>query len=132
MERRGWAFGLIVALGLMALSLHADDATRVKAREAWLERIKGELALSDEQVKEIRAILESEKPAEVAAEAGAAGDTAVATTDRRQRSKEAIEKIDAVLTPEQRTHWAQMREKRRHAKGAPAAAEPTPAPTAKP
>lgn len=120
MERRGWAFGPIVALGLMAFSVHADDAARSKAREAWLERIKGDLTLSDQQVKEIRTILESEKPAEVAGE------------DRRQRSKEAIEKIDAVLTPEQRTLWAQLREKRRHAKGAATAAEPSPAPTPKP
>jgi len=120
MSRTGWAFGLVVALGLMASPLFADDSTRANAREAWLERIKGELALSEQQVKEIRTILEAEKPAEVTGE------------ERRQRSKEAIEKIDAVLTSEQRTHWAQMREKRRRAKGAEAAPETSPAPAPTP
>ena len=117
MKRTGWAVGVMVVFGLVTLSLRADDAARVKAREAWLERIKGELTLSEPQLKEIRTILENEKPNQVEGE------------ERRQRSKEAIEKIDAVLTPEQRTHWAQMREKRRQAKGASAAPEASPAPT---
>jgi len=132
MKHRSWAFGFVAMLGLVTLSLRADDAARVKAREAWLERIKGELTLSEQQVKEIRTILESEKPGEVASETGAGGAAAPAATDRRQRSKEAIQKIDAVLTPEQRTHWAQMREKRRQSKGAATTPETTPAPTPKP
>jgi hypothetical protein len=130
MKRRDWGFGVIVALGLVTLSLRADEAGRVKAREAWLERIKGELTLSEQQVQEIRTILESEKPGEVAGDAGGDGSTAVA--DRRQRSKEAIHKIDAVLTPEQRTRWAQMREKRRQGKGAATTPEASPAPTPQP
>jgi hypothetical protein len=131
MKRTGWAFGVIVALGLMTLPVRADEAGRLKAREAWIERIKGELALSEEQVKEIRTILESEKPA-LASEAGAAVDGSAALPDRRQRSKEAIQKIDAVLTPEQRTRWAEIREKRRQAKGASATPEATPAPSPQP
>jgi len=120
MKRRSWVFGMSVALGLVTLSVGADEATRAKAREAWIERIKGELTLSEQQVTDIRTILETEKPAEVAGE------------ERRQRSKEAIDKIDAVLTPEQRTRWAQMREKRRQGKGATTTPEASPAPTPQP
>lgn len=128
MKRKGWVFGAVVACGLATLSLRADETPRVKAREVWLERIKGELTLSEQQVKDIRAILESEKPAQIAPPAGAGADGSTAVADRRQRSKEAIHRIDALLTPEQRTHWAQMREKRRQSKATAATPEASPAP----
>jgi hypothetical protein len=127
MERYRWLIGALVALALVAGggAAGAQEAPHIKAREAWLARLKGDLTLTEQQVKDVRAVLETLKPGELAG--GAAAGDGSAAAERRERSRQAIQKINDLLTPEQRTLWAKLREKRsQHGK---AGAAPTPTPT---
>jgi septal ring factor EnvC (AmiA/AmiB activator) len=95
--------------------LRAAEDARARAREAWIARLRTELSLDDEQVKGVRSVLESLKPGEAS---NAADGSATPAADRKERSQEAIKRINDLLTAEQRARWAQMREKRRHEHGA--------------
>jgi hypothetical protein len=101
---------LVVVMLLGMAPAQAQEDPHLKAREAWIARLTTDLTLTPEQVKGLRGVLETLKPGELAG--GAAAGDGAAAAERRERSKQAIQKINDLLTPEQRTLWAQLREKR--------------------
>jgi hypothetical protein len=119
---------LLLGIALFARPvLAAEDEARVKAREAWIAHLQAELGLNEDQAKEIRTVLETMKPGELTGGGDNGVSSPAAIADRRERSRQAIQKVEAILTPEQRTRWAQMREKRlQERRGAAPAASPAP------
>lgn len=125
MQRYRWLLGALVVFVLGIPPAGAQEDPHLKAREAWITRLTTDLTLTPEQVKGLRVVLETLKPGELAG--GAAPGDSAAAVERRERSKQAIQKINDLLTPEQRTLWAQLREKR--SQGRPQASPTaTPAP----
>lgn len=121
MQRYPRLCGLLIVLTLGVATAGAQEDPHLKAREAWISRLTTDLTLTAEQVKGVRTVLATLKPGELAGGA-AAGDSAAAA-ERRERSKQAIQKINELLTPEQQKLWAQLREKRSQGR-------PQPSPTA--
>jgi Spy/CpxP family protein refolding chaperone len=108
--RRWWnvAGALALTLGL-ATAAAAEPGRRgdggpegVKARVA---KMKENLGLSDEQAQKIEAILDE-----------ARGQGRTERSQARQRRREVHEKIQAVLTEEQRAKAAELREGRRRSR----------------
>jgi len=96
---------LILSLGLATTALAGPGGRRPQGSEAVqarVEKMKEHLGLSDEQAQKIQAIL---------TEARAQGE--VDRTQARQRRREVHEKIQSVLTEEQKAKAAQQREERR-------------------
>ena len=122
----GLLAGVVLFVGAQRVGAQGtgvQEDPRTKAREAWIAHLQTELTLTEQQVKDVRGVLETLKPGELTGgDAGVLSPEALA--ERRERGRQAIQKIDALLTPDQRTRWAQMREKRRQEHAAPAPASP--------
>jgi periplasmic protein CpxP/Spy len=87
----------------------ADFAQRAKAR---LEQMKADLALTDDQAQKIRAIMDQQ----MAAMQAMRSDQSMTREQRQAKfaeSRQAIgAQIEALLTPEQKPKWEELKKKR--------------------
>jgi Spy/CpxP family protein refolding chaperone len=118
------------ALALAAGSARAQSSDR-------LGRMRHDLALTEDQAKQVETILTADAAQEAKDKADAAADPAKLKALGRARRQKTDAQIDALLTPEQRAkrHAKSGRKKKRgaaHASPAPAAAPASPTPGAKP
>ena len=96
---------LTLALGMATAAVAGPGGRRPQGPEAVkarVEKIKEHLELSDEQAQKIEAILNE-----------ARGQGEVDRSQMRQRRREVHEKIQSVLTEEQKAKAARQREERR-------------------
>lgn len=113
-------FAAALAAAALVPSLNAQDnppadkgprGPRPPRMEMMGERVAKQLGLSEDQQKQIKAINESYRP-----QLDALRDDASLTNEQRREKfqalqKERVAKVDAVLTPEQRTKAQEMRAK---------------------
>jgi Spy/CpxP family protein refolding chaperone len=100
-------------------------AERIQQR---VERMRSDLGLSDEQARRIEQILTesasngrgrwTDDRGERNGDFGAQdGDRDARREEMRQQRRQTMERINSVLTPEQRDRWAQLREQRKSEHG---------------
>ena len=105
---------LLLALlpGILPLSVFAEDAPAQRAPFPRLQALRENLALTDDQVAQLKPLLESEGAELKALRA----DTNLAEDQKRAKAREIMsagrDKIAALLTEEQKGKWAALQAKR--------------------
>ncbi len=96
------------------------------------ERMQHELNLTDDQTRQVKAILEDSRTKMEALRANSAGSQEDRRSQMMSVRKAQEDRIEALLTPEQKTKYeqmrAQMRDRRRDGEGGPPAGDAAPPP----
>jgi Spy/CpxP family protein refolding chaperone len=131
------AMAAALSAGLAGLAVAGDGYGRQGGRgrmggaeriQQRVERMRADLGLSDEQARRIEQILTdsaSNARGRWSDDRGDRngdgswqdGDRDARREEMRQQRRQTMERIDAVLTPEQRDRWAQLREQRKSEHG---------------